>query len=272
MISAYVHNVIEAYRELWSEKKKLPWDDIWGCLIEYCNDVVRCEKFWSEENARDRAAFVANRYWIVSSIARLIEDGVKSDDNAFHPRYLGNAEGIVKVLLDREKGDLFDLGCDAVSVAINSPRGRSLEALVNITLRKCRIADREDAKKHSDVWKQFQPYYDSELRRIDIPEYEFVTLVANYLPNYLYMSQEWTLRNLESIFDKSNELWWNCAMQGYSYVGTVYKEVFNFLKERGHLLSALDDNFLNERIKDGLFRASVLHIFRTLRICRIKNR
>ena len=75
---------------------------------------------------------------------------------------------------------------DAVFVSINSPRGQSLAALINITLRKCRLPDHENLNDHSDVWTHFQTYYDAELDRIDIPEYEFVTIVTNYLPNFLY--------------------------------------------------------------------------------------
>ena len=246
---AYVYQVIEAYRELWTEKRHLPWDDIWSYLLNFCAAVIHRNEFWNIEYAKERAANVANRYWIVSSIASLIEAGAKSDDYAFDQKYLEKAESIIKVLLRCESGGQFSMESDAVFVSINSPRGQSLAALINITLRKCRLSDHENSNDHADVWTHFQTYYDAELDRIDIPEYEFVTLVTNYLPNFLYMSHEWTLANLGRIFDRNNLLWWSCAMQGYSYVGTVYKELFLHLKEGGHLIQALNNEYLSERVK-----------------------
>ena len=246
---AYVYQMIEAYRELWTEKKNLPWDDIWSYLLNFCAAVIQRKQFWNREYDKERAANVANRYWIVSSIARLIEAGTKSDKHAFDPKYLEKAETIIKVLLRCESGEHFSMESDAVFVSINSPRGQSLAALINITLRKCRLSDHENLNDHSDVWTHFQTYYDAELDRINIPDYEFVTLVTNYLPNFLYMSKDWTLTNLGRIFDQKKILWWSCAMQGYSYVGTIYKELFLYLKEGGHLIQALNEEYLSERVK-----------------------
>ena len=246
---AYVYQMIEAYRELWTEKKNLPWDDIWPNLLNFCAAVIQRKQFWNKKYAKERAANVANRYGIVSSIARLIEAGTQSDKHAFDPNYLEKAESIITVLLRCESGEQFNMESDAVLVSINSPRGQSLAALINITLRKCRLSVHENFNDHSDVWTHFQTYYDAELDRINIPEYEFVTLVTNYLPNFLYMSKDWTLTNLGRIFDRKNILWWSCAMQGYSYVGTIYKELFLYLKEGGHLIQALNEEYLSERVK-----------------------
>jgi len=247
---AYIHQIIEAYKDLWVEKEKLPWNDIWRSLLQFCSSVVADEDFWGDENARERSSFVANRFWIVSTIAMLIEAGTKSDDNAFDPEYIPAAEAILAVLLEHETGDDFDEESDAVSIAINSPRGRTIEALINMTLRSCRLADRDTNRDHSSAWSHFEPYYESELKRVERNEYEFATLVTNYLPNFLYMSSAWTMRNLDRIFDRSNEMAWRCAMQGYAYVGTVYEEIFKFLKQHGHFIHALDDEHLRDRTRE----------------------
>ena len=249
---AYVYQITEGYRELWTEKKELPWDDIWGPLLEFCYLVVRNKEFWSEEATKDRAAFVANRHWIVTSIGRLIESGVKSDSHAFDQSHLPMAEQIVLILLDREFGTPFDDITDAVSVSINSPRGQALEALINISLRLCRISDRENNGDHATVWNRFEPMYEEELNRKEKRECEFVTLVAMCLPNFLYLSTDWTLKRLDRIFDKSNNLWWNCALQGYAYVGKVYDKIFYHLKENGDYLLALDDSHIDDRTKNRL--------------------
>ncbi|MDQ3563778.1 MAG: hypothetical protein M3436_06450 [Pseudomonadota bacterium] len=247
----YIHEFIEAYGELWIEKAQLPWEEIWGYLLAFCNDVIEQERFWLPENAQQENAFVANRYWIVGGIGRLIENGTKSDEHAFAEKYLGRAEAILLTLLEKEKGEEFKPDCDAVFVAINSPRGRCVEALINLTLRSCRLADKQRSS-HVEIWTHFQPIYDSELARADHGEYEFATLAVNYLPNFLYMSKDWVLENLPKIFAKNNYQKWLCAMKGYAYVNTVYEGVYKHLKENGHFIRALDDENLKEKVEDTI--------------------
>ena len=251
---AYVYEVLKAYQGLWRENAKLPWDDIWPSLLNFCRAVIHRENFWDDICIENADVFVAGRSSVISSIACLIEEGTKSDDHAFNSEYLPDAERIIALLLNNESGQKFDVeNDDAVSNAINSPRGQSLEALINITLRCCRIADHTSADGHSDVWNHFQQYYQAELDRANIPEYEFVTLIASYLPNFLYMSKDWTLNNLDRIFDRSDAVWWRCAMQGYAHIGTVYRELYFYLKD-GHLIRALNDEYLCGHVGESIVR------------------
>ena len=257
---AYIYEIIEAYRDLWAEKEKLPWGDIWPCLLEFCSKVIRQDRFWDPENTKQREPFVANRYWIVGGIGRLLEAGTKSDDHAFCEEYINDAEAIIAFLLEREVGNEYKIDSDAVSISINSPRGHCLEALINLTLRSCRLSDKKNNKDHSDVWAHFRPFYDDELQRSDAekPEYEFATLITNYLPNFLYMSKEWVLGNLGRIFDQRHYQKWLCAMQGYAYVGTVYQEIYQYLKEHGDFLKALDDENVKDRVEEKVIQNIVI--------------
>lgn len=249
----FIYSLIEVYQELWAEKAQLPWDNIWGLLLKFCQDIVKEDRFWSSDNTKERSSFVANRYWVVGAIGRLIEAGTKSDEHAFNEKFLKNAENVLIRLLEMESGAEFKFDSNAVIVAINSPRGRCLEGLINLTLRSCRLEDKQYGN-HSDTWAHFQPIFNSELRRADIGEYEFATLVSNYLPNFLYMSKEWVFENLETIFDQNNYQRWLCAMQGYAYVGSVYEGIYNHLKEQGHLIKALDDENIKERVDEKVIQ------------------
>jgi hypothetical protein len=249
---AYIYEVIEAFRELWAEKSQLPWDEVWINLLEFCEAIISRDGFWSAEEKDKGGVFLANQRWIVGSIARLIESGTKSDDHAFNGSYLNQAEAIIVTLLNNEVGAEFSESSDAVSIAINSSRGQCIEALINLTLRSCRIADKKINKDHSEVWGKFQKYFEDELSRsgVDNSDYEFITLVTNYLPNFLYMSKEWVTENLSKIFDQEHYLKWLCAIQGYSYVSAVYPEIYSHLKDSGDYFIALDDENLEERIKE----------------------
>ncbi len=250
---AFVCQLIEAYKDLWSEKKECPWRAAWPCLLDFCLELVERDDFWTEENSRERSHFIANRHWIVSAIARLIEDGTKSDDHAFDKSLLPKAKQILITLLNRQEGEEFKQDSDAVFVAINSPRGRCIEALINLSLRSCRLADKEYGE-HSKAWSEFEDIYASELKHNERGEYEFATIVTNFLPNFLYMSHEWVQSNLYSIFDYSDYQKWLCAIQGYAYVGTVYEDVYNHLKANEDLLKALDDENIKDRVKEKVIQ------------------
>lgn len=260
----YIHEFIRAYGELWVEKAHLPWDEIWQYLLAFCQDVIKREVFWFPGNVQQGKAFVANRHWIVGEIGRLIENGTRSDEHAFSEKYLAQAEAILLILLEKEKGEEFKPDSDAVSIAINSPRGRCIEALINLTLRSCRLAG-----NHVETWTHFQSIYDAELARADVGEYEFATLVANYLPNFLYMSKEWVLANLENIFDQDNYQKWLCAMDGYAYVGTVHEGIYTHLKDRGHFIRALDDEHIKKRVHEKIIQniaVAYIHNFEDLEL------
>ena len=248
---AYICEITETYRDLWAEKAQLPWDDIWACLLDFCLLVINQDSFWNPENEKKRKPFVASRGWIVSSIGQLLIAGTQSDDHVFSEKYLKKAENIIVALLEKEKGRKYQVDGDAVSISIKSPRGKCLQALINLSLRSCRLSDKNNNKNHSEVWASFKPRYDAELKRADIqnPEYEFATLITDYLPNFLYMSKEWVLENLDKIFDQEHYLKWFCAMQGYVYVGTVSREIYQYLKEHGDFIRVLGDENFKDQVK-----------------------
>ena len=250
---AFIYSLIKAYHELWSEKRELPWNDVWPCLLAFCLELVNRDNFWSEENAKERSHFVANRNWIVGAIGRLIKDGTESDDHAFDEELLPKAQQVLLVLLDRQEGSEFKNDSDAVFLAINSPRGRCIEGLVNLTLRSCRLAHKEHGN-HIQAWNQYEGIYDAELKRSQRGEYEFAVLVAMYLPNFSYMSSDWVRAHLADIFDQSDYQKWLCAMQGYIYVNTVYDELYNYLKANNHFLMALDDKNLKKDVHERIMK------------------
>src|SRR5690606_36354495 len=137
--------------------------------------IVGNEEFWSEANSEERRSFVANRHWVVRSIGRLLENGTKSDEHAFDPLHNVAAEGLLEVLLSRQEGERIPKDADAVSISINSPRGVCFEALLNLALRSCRLADLANQKDHSEAWSKFQPRFDAALLNPQRSGYEFCT-------------------------------------------------------------------------------------------------
>ena len=243
----YMNELIDAYVELWGKNTALPWDDLWVQLLRYCRTVVNNPKFWEETEQPKTLHFVVNRRGVVDTIGHLIENGVRDDTHAFSPELMPLAEDIIGTLLKKERGSEFKLTDDAVNVSINSSRGRCLEALINLTLRACRLADSLN-KEHKTAWKRFEAIYDNEMVLAKSRQLEFVTLAAMYLPRFLYMSKDWIISNLPGIFDSEHRQVWLSAMQGYSYVSNVNAEVYGFLRDKGHFLRALNDTDLKDKV------------------------
>jgi hypothetical protein len=247
----YIHSLIDAFLELWEKDKEinLPWDSIWPNLLDFIFQVVSKKEFWQWPDNRDDGAFVANHHWVVSVIGRMIESGCKSDDHSFEVINIEISKSILCLLLEKEVGETFNYDSDAVFVAINSPRGRCIEALINLALFTCRN-HKEVGITHSEAWEQYKNIFNSELNKPNQGEYEFATLVANYLHNFMYLSDEWTMRNLSIIFDQSDHQRWLCAMQGYSYINSLHPNIYKFLRDNGNLINALDEEFLKDRVDD----------------------
>ncbi|MGM0601074.1 MAG: hypothetical protein ACQETH_14790 [Candidatus Rifleibacteriota bacterium] len=260
-----LHQIIEAYKELWSDRVKLPWEEIWDKLLEFCSNIVSQKRFNELKSSNQQKQVWTDYHRLISSISQLIEAGAKSD-NAFNENRVKIAEEILFNLLRHKVGSEFEENSDAVFVAINSARGHCLQALINLSLCACRIADQHNDKDHSMAWQKFQHFYDAELKILDPEkvEFEFATLVAMYLPNFLYMSKKWTLGNLEKIFNQNNYLRWLCAMQGYAYVGTAYQEIYQFLKTHGDYIKALDDPNIKDRVREKVIQDITLAYLKDL--------
>ena len=245
----YIQAVLEAYSELWISKSKLPWADVWQKLLLYTGGLIASDLFWSEEDDQDQSVFSANRTWIVSSIARLFEAGVKEDGHAVPPSCHSSIFHQIQVLLQNQVGELFQADSDAVGIAINSARGRCIEALVNLALRECRLEDGSNGGEHISTWERYLPVFQEELDLTEKGQYEFSALLPYYLPNFLYMSREFVLDNLSNLFSNSNEVKWSCAIQGYCYVTKFFKDVYIFLIKNGDLKKSIDKEYLSDFVK-----------------------
>ena len=101
--------------------------------------------------------------------------------------------------------------------AINSPRGKAIEALFSHTLRVCRISDKERGE-HTEAWNVIKPAFDAELEKCKDTNYEFSTLAASYLVNIDYISRNWLRNSIDKIFPKDFPANFACAIDGLAYV------------------------------------------------------
>lgn len=253
--TAYTCEIVEGYADLWRENAQLPWNSIWGGLLVFIEAVISRSDFWTRDKEVGES-FVGNSRWFVSSVSRLIDAATRSDDHAIEEVYNEQLERILTLILKKQPGDTFSSKDGATSIAINSPRGQALEALINLVLRALRLASKHDTTVHDELWARFRPYFDLELAEAE--RYEFPTLVAMCLPNFLYMSTTWVYEKFDEIFASNHYVRWLCAMQGYASVGRVYEGIYKRLSEGGHFARALDDPNLKDRVVEKIIQNAVV--------------
>jgi hypothetical protein len=246
----YIYQVIQGFKELWTERQY----DNWNELLAFCEKALVVPAPQPAPASSREAARTADQSWIVSAVGEVIRAGTTSDDQAFDEALLPKAREILVAALKIEPGEPFDEEQDAVTAAINSPRGKCIEGLINYALRMCRIAQKRN-NEHKTTWNtELQSLFDAQLDLTDTGNYEFATLFANYLPNFLYLDRHWTLQALPRVFDKGNTRKWLSAMQGYCYVNQVYAEIYKFLKNNGDLRKGIETPKLAERGREKLIQ------------------
>ena len=245
----YIYQITEAFREIWGEDKSLRWTEIWDYLLSFCRQLVEENEFWKEIDDSNWDCRTPNRNWVVESIAELIEAGVRDDEN-FSPQFIARSQEIVERLLQHQEPETLGPNEDSYLDAINSTRGKCIHALINLTLRTCREADKTNNKDHSDAWNQYEHLYNQELECPSPRSYEVPSLFAGCLPQFLYMSSDWTMGILDSLFSSKDQKWWRCAMEGYAYIGTVYEGLYSHLRDNGHLIRVLNEENIYDRAKD----------------------
>ncbi|MCL1044703.1 hypothetical protein L2737_05090 [Shewanella electrodiphila] len=245
----YLHEIFAAFDRFWNAKQELDWPTIWPKLLNFAYETLIQDGFWSTPVNEPYGVFIGDSHWVVSKLGYLIQAGCKKDNHALGIANIGAAKKVIELILQRQPGEEFELDADAVSVAINSPRGRCLEAYINLALYECRNLKANTAD-HTAAWQSYEAVFWCELNKPDNDEFEFAALAPMYLSNFLYLSDTWLSANLEQIFGEKCSQRWICALQGYSYVNGFHDEVYSLFKRKQFFENLLDSPHLNDEIKD----------------------
>lgn len=236
----YQHGVINGFKSLWSgqdgAREAVHWGTAWPALITFFEAlVINDPSFWAPDESQGDTS-TPKRDWLVALIADFLTDGTKNDDRAFAAELLPRSWKLILALLERTEASPTPSD-DPMSHAINSNKGKAIEALVNQALRECRIADKE-AGSHAAVWQQVAPPFDLELSKCRNGNYEFSTLAGSFFANLHYLSADWLAENVERIFPREYPDNFICALGGLAYAPAMRKS-YSLLNEKGLIEHAL---------------------------------
>ncbi len=224
----YQNAIVNGLKQAWEAKADLDWTMAWEHLVNFFERLVNNKDFWQSQDL--------HRRWVVASIADCLHAGTKTDDHAYDPRLLPRTQAIIAEILRREPG-IDHAADDAMTQAINTAKGRAIEAFFSQALRAARVDDRQ-AGNHGQAWEAIRPVFEAELARCTDANFEFSTLCGTYLPQLQYLDHAWTNQNIEHIFPQEYDANTVCALDGLAYAAFT-GQVYELLMAHGILDRAL---------------------------------
>ena len=248
----YQYGLINGLKQAWvgaeKEASSIDWTAAWPRILDFLDDMISPAEFWDEEIPLD-PDWVPDRNWIPPVVAELLRAGVRNDEHAYSAELLPVALRLIDTLLARTEACAVPSD-DPMNAAINSAKGKAIEALLSHSLRQCRICDDMD-HDHSSCWAEMEGIFDRELADTKGGNFEFSTLAAAYLPNLEYLSNAWLTRHLKDIFCEEYADNFDAAIGGLAYADAT-KSNYLMLRDAGIIDAAQRRYQGKEKFEDRL--------------------
>ena len=185
----------------------------WDRALNFLTDLLAAREFW-QEKIEPNQDMIPTRDWIPGATADLLRAGMHDDRREYPHSSSAEVRMVLEILLANSES-LEEPTNDPMTAAINSPKGKAVEALFSFALKECREA-REIAGDRGG-WEKVQALFDSELEKTAAGNYEFSTLAAAYLLNLKYLSQRWLEESASRIFPLDEKKNFEAAIGGLAY-------------------------------------------------------
>lgn len=255
----FQYGVIEGFKRLWNThgetSSTVDWDKAWPELIGFFEQLIGKPAFWTEQSVVEKD-LTPTRDWIPPIIAQFLREGTLDDKKAYSPDLLPRTWALLTILLEKLECRDEAPGSDAMTQAINSSRGKAIEAVISHTLRACRLSDRV-LQEHVEVWATMRPIFEAELAKCQNANYEFSTLVGAYIVNFYYIDSEWLAAKINQIFPLEFLNNFICALGGLTYA-EVTNPIYQLLVRNGVIDHALRQQLKDKRASERLVKRVAL--------------
>lgn len=171
--------------------------------------------FWAE-SVEQGDVLEPNRDWIPGLAADVITDLANGDGVPFGDEQRLLSLRVTRALLARSEG--IDTADDALTAAINNPRGRAFDAFLSVLLRLCRDADLA-VGSHVAVWPEYVEDVEAELARPAGESLEVYALLGSHILQLMYMAEEWVTQSVRLLFPSDDSAKFKAAVTGLAYAG-----------------------------------------------------
>jgi hypothetical protein len=253
---AFQHGLLRGLKDRWDQDKRpIAWPETLATIerVTASQDFVR-------ELGEDSERWEPNANWVLSDIADLFQSlGMRDEPGLAEVRAaaLQKVDKLLSQVPAEASGDIKD----PVSHAINSPRGRLLEALVKLALGSRRNGE----IAAEDLWGKLSPVFERELDASDAgANPDFSALAGMYCVNLHFLDAHWTESNFDRIFSKTSESSWRAAAHGFSYQQYMYDWMYKKLRDGNHLQKMIDAPDLPESVAQKALQFAALAYLRGL--------
>lgn len=254
----FQYGLLNGFKRAWeapAEKRPaVDWGCTWIVLTDFFEKLVGNPNFWAEKVVEDQD-LTPTRDWIPPVIAEFLRSGTRKDEKAYSPDLMPRTWSLISLLLANAE-QLDNPRDDAMTQAINSSKGKAIEALFSHALRACRLSDQK-VGEHAIAWAKMKPVFDQEILLCKEANYEFSTLTANYIANIDYMNHDWLNANIGNIFPKESLTNFQCALEGLAYAPAT-RPVYSLLIDGGVVDFALRQVFNGRHAREKLLERIAL--------------
>lgn len=223
----YQHELLSGLLKALTSKKDFEWEEI----IKFILKIIKNDLFW----IKDDISQFNYEEWIISTIADIINEKTRNDDNPFNKDLLPNICEILFILAENTDSELNDMG-DIVTSVLNSPLGKIFTSMINFSLSYARLYK---DKGNENRWIELIKLYLE--KRLENPSIELSVVMGEHLPFIFYLDKKWAEENINLIFANEN---WGYAFEGYlRYPTNIYENIYSLLKQLNHYNRAIKTPF-----------------------------
>ena len=195
----YSYHILNGFRTAWKNQNSFDWEKV----LQYCLSTLRNKAFWSDQFKLEHDTWNASPEWVLGSIAELLSIGMQRDENAFDLKFLPIAENIIQILIQNLKpiDDFESSNMDYPTYSLNSLAGKSLNALLNYSLRKAR----NKLPNNPIKWEpEMKSLFESTLEKGIIDGY---ILEGMHFEQFYYLDSEWITDQMKKLYQREKQEW-----------------------------------------------------------------
>jgi len=219
--------------------------------VGFFEQILTGQGFWTEPVTDDRS-LSPNRNWIPAVISEFLRAGTRTDKKAYDPALLPRTWSLTKILLKESDSEQEPSEGDALNKAINTSKGKTVEALFDHALRWCRVNNAE-TKSHVDIWRDMESVFDAEIASCRNQNFAFSALAGAYVVNLHYLSGDWLRDNFRGIFPTDYPA--NClsALDGLAFAPAT-EPIYQQLVDAGVIEWALSREMKGSHARENLIQ------------------
>jgi len=240
----YIYHIFAGFANAWKDNKEIDWDKILSFIELY----LELDDFWNDKYILDES-YRANHRWVIGEIGNLLEEGTKNENNFLPDNLIQKVIDIIGSIIEKIKIEEYK-GDDPLTYTINSPLGKNLESLFFIGLYLSKKKSKKIKKKWpDDIKTRFDNLLNNNIT-------ESLVLFGLYLPNFYFMDESWTVKNIVDLIKIINTKKWSQFMNGYLFSSKIYKFIYSQMLT--HYKAALSYPFKDRYSSEGLIEHLML--------------